>query len=473
MGCLHTLLGERTTHKTAPSPEVPWRPAPSEVPRYAPSPIPPTIPPDLLESKERLTLTKIVDIALRNSPDTRAAWSDARAAAAALGSKKGAYYPEVDGNGNVSYQKGLAAGGISYELTTYGPTAELNWLLFNFGGREATVEEARQALLAANWTHNSTIQNVVLNVEQAYYQYLSAKALAKAELATVKEAQTNLDAAQERHKVGVGTIADVLQAKTALSQAQLTLETIRGQIQTTRGALATAMGLPANISFDIDLPPEGLPLAHISEEVDHFIEQAQTKRPDLAAARSLASQAEVHVRTVKAVRYPSLLATANIGRTFYENTGSHADTSLAGLQLQIPLFNGFSREYDILKAEGQAEAAKAHLASLEQAVVLQVWTSYYNFKTAEQRVRSSEDLLESAKQSYDVALGRYKAGVGRILDLLSAQGGLENARAERISAYTDLFLSLAQLAHDTGSLWAAAEPFKGTPPSDSETRGTP
>ena len=474
IGCIHTVLGARTTHRTAPSPAEPWKPGPSEVRQYTPSPAAPTIPQDLLELKEHLNLTKVVDIALRNSPETRATWSDARAAAAAVGSKKGAYYPEININGELSYEKASAPGGkVTYEQTTYGPYAELNYLLFNFGARKADVEAARQALLAANFMHNATIQNVVLNVEQAYYQYLSSKALVKAEEATVKDAQTNLDAAQERHKVGVGTIADMLQAKTALSQAQLNLATIRGQVQTTRGMLATAMGLPANIGFDIDLPPEGLAITQIAEEVEQFIEEAKIKRPDLAAASSMALQADAHVRSLKAARYPSLMATGDIGRTFYEHTGNHADPSLAALQVQFPLFDGFSREYEVLKAEAEAEAAKAQLTSLEQTVVLQVWTSYYSFKTAEQRVMTSQDLLESAQQSYDVALGRYKAGVGSILDLLSAQRLLENARAERISAYTDLFLSLAQLAHDTGNLWAAAEPFKGTSPLDSEARGTP
>ena len=84
--------------------------------------------------------------------------------------------------------------------------------------------------------------------------------------------------------------------------------------------------------------------------------------------------------------------------------------------------------------------------------MLEVWTSYYNLKTAEQRVRTSEDLLQSATESYQVALGRYRAGVGSILDLLSAQSALEGARAQRVQAKSDWFVSLAQLAHDTGTL---------------------
>jgi outer membrane protein TolC len=75
---------------------------------------------------------------------------------------------------------------------------------------------------------------------------MAAKALLMAQQANLKDAQTQLEAADERHAVGVATIADVLQAKTALSRARLALQATQGAIQSTRGALATAMGLPAD-----------------------------------------------------------------------------------------------------------------------------------------------------------------------------------------------------------------------------------
>ena len=118
----------------------------------------------------------------------------------------------------------------------------------------------------------------------------------------------------------------------------------------------------------------------------------------------------------------------------------------------VPLFTGFSQRYNVEQARADQESAQARLSSLEQQVVLEVWTSFYNLKTAEQRVRTSEDLLKSATESYRVALGRYKAGVGSILDLLSAQSALESARAQRVLSNADWFVSLAALARDTGML---------------------
>jgi outer membrane protein len=120
----------------------------------------------------------------------------------------------------------------------------------------------------------------------------------------------------------------------------------------------------------------------------------------------------------------------------------------------MPIFTGFSHGYDVKASEADRDAARARFESLEQAVILQVWTSYYGFKTAETRLETTADLVKSATQSHDVALGRYQEGVSSILDLLTAQSSLEAARAADVQARADWFVSLAQLAHDTGTLGA-------------------
>ena len=158
---------------------------------------------------------------------------------------------------------------------------------------------------------------------------------------------------------------------------------------------------------------------------------------------------------MKARAYPSINGTANWGSTYYGTTALYKDNYSGGLLFSVPLFTGFSQHYNVQQARADEQTAQARLKRLEQQVVLEVWTSYYNLKTAEQRVRTSEDLLKSATESYQVALGRYKAGVGSILDLLSAQSALEGARAQRVQANSDWFVSLAALARDTGTLNAS------------------
>ena len=242
-----------------PAPNKEW--TPPAPPRDTLPATPSSFPSDLLTRVNTLTLGDVVDLALRNNPQTQISWANARAAAAAYGGSKSLYYPTIDGEIGVTHLKSSPTFSNDSVLrpsltqTSYGPTLTVSWLIADLGGRAGTIESARQALIAANWTHNATLQNVVLAVESAYFNYMANKGLVESEKLSVKEAETSLQSTQQRQHVGLATIADVLQAKTALSQATLTLETTEGDLETTRGALAAAMGLPANAPYDVDAAP--------------------------------------------------------------------------------------------------------------------------------------------------------------------------------------------------------------------------
>ena len=453
-GCAHLSTSRAVEKRTSPSPAVPWNPPPAARAEQKPTP-PPEIPEKYRKEKTVLALPEVIDIALRNNPVTKTSWAQARSAAAVVGEKEAAYFPEIDLGGSVTRQKSTTFGGAStFFQTTYGPTASLSWLLLDFGGRGGNVEEAKQALWAAGWTHDAAIQNVVLQVTSAYYGYGNAKELLVAEEASLKESQENYDAARARHDAGVATIADVLQAKTALSQDELALETVRGQIETIRGELATALGVPANIPVDTADLPRDVDVQGVTASIDALIGRAQKERPDLGAARAEAEKARVHVGTVRSERLPVVSAFGSAGRLSYASPSGvpYRTTYSGGLQLSLPLFDGGRRAFDVRQAREDAAAAAAQAQTLEQQVILQVWTSYFAVRTAAQQVRTSRDLLESATQAEQVTAGRYRSGVGSILDLLTAQRTLAQARAQDVQARSSWFQSLAQLAHDTGAL---------------------
>jgi len=130
-GCAPGLPGPGGGAPAAsPAPHVPWTPpSPSAAPT-APQPGLEQIPPDLAQRLRQLTAADVVDLALRNNPTTLQAWANARAAAAAYGASRGAYFPEVDASGSITHVKTAATGGrVAVTQTTYGPSATLTWLL--------------------------------------------------------------------------------------------------------------------------------------------------------------------------------------------------------------------------------------------------------------------------------------------------------------------------------------------------------
>jgi outer membrane protein len=453
--------------RTSGAPETLWTP-PAKAEKPPVGLLAPQIPPGLQASRQRWSLVNLVDIGLSNNPLTRAAWDNARSAAAALGAAEGAYLPLIDVTVNASKMQGAFAGGrFIVNQTTLNPEATLSLLVFDFGAREFTIQAARRALEAANWAHNSVIQNVILQIESAYYQYLAARALLKAQEANQKSARVNYEAATDRHEAGVATIADVLQAKTAVSSVELEIVTTEGLIHTLHGQLADAMGLAASTEFEVaDQLPDEVPAQAVGEQVDLCIRDAESRRPDLAAARALVLAAQANVRKARAGFFPTITAGANYGKIYYRNQALSNTTYSFGLTLDLPIFTGLLREYQYVQAKLAAESAKDQLIEVERQVDLDVWTSYYGVKTAEQRLRTANDLLASAAASYDVALGRYKEGVGSILDLLAAETQLESGRVQVIQAKADWFLALIQFTHDTGTL---APPASGPKPGATPT----
>lgn len=431
------------------------------------------VPPDLEQRIQHLTLGEVVDIGLRNNPSTRLSWANARAAAAAYGSERGAYFPTIDGDVTATRLKTVASQGRSaVTQSVLNPSLSLSYLLFDFGGRSGNVGTARNELIAANFTHNATLQGVVLQIQSAYFQYVANRALLEAQRTTEREARTNLSAAEERHRVGVATIADVLQARTAASQAALVTQSTEGDLQTSRGALALSLGLPANIPYDVDSAAGQVPVALLADSVDTLIARAIDARPDLAAAQAEFEASRAQISVARGNRLPSLVLNGTGGRTYTSSLTQGGNTYTVSLGLRIPLFAGFSRIYDQRQAVALADAAAARADALGQQVVFEVFRSYHALQTAARRVRTTGDLIASAEQSSEVALGRYRAGVGSVLDLLAAQTALADARAQQVLARLEWNISLARLAHDTGildarggnSLRLAPDSIPTTPP---------
>jgi len=413
------------------------------------------LPAEFMARRDSLTLADLVDLSLRNSPDTRLAWENARASAAAYGSARGLAYPQIDGSmGITGLQNPATQGRQSVQQVLYIPSVSFNWLVLDLGGRSGAIGAAREALLAADWTHNAVISDVVLRTARAYYDYIGFRALLAAQVTTLEEQKVNLAAAEDRRRVGVATISDVLQARTAVSQALLTVQTTEGVVRTARGALATAAGFPATTDLDAEaLIGRHGDIAEVADSVDTLVKHALDNRPDLAAAQATYAAAQQRTRVVKSARLPSISVSGAAGRNIILSTGGGGGNFYSlGFSLAVPLFNGFSWEYNTREAEALAEVESARTASLAQQVTYQVFAAYEAQRTATQRVRTSAELLASATASAEATRARYKEGVGGLIDLLAAENALADARAQQVQAHLQWYSALVQLAHDAALL---------------------
>lgn len=396
--------------------------------------------------KAPLSLPDVVERALCNNPQTREAWANARAQAAQVGVSGSAYLPSINATGSLTHNETSSA---TYNQQNVG--LSLGYLLYDFGGRDATLENAKQVLAAVNATQDATIQSVFLSAVLAYYQLFATQAAVDSTKQAEKSSLESFNAAAARYGVGAGTPADKLQAQTAYSQAVLNRIRAEGDARNAQGSLANVMGLDANQALEIAPPLARTPDEQFEEDVARLIEEARKNRPDLAAAEAQIKAAQANVEAVKASGMPSVSLTTNLNHND-TTLSSTANSSALGVSVSIPLFTGFNTTYRTQAAQAQVETRTAQRDRLSQQVALDVWRAYQGLITQTQSLKTSTGLVASASQSERVALGRYKAGVGNILDVLTAQSALASARQQNIQALYGWYTARSTLAQAAGQL---------------------
>jgi outer membrane protein len=392
-----------------------------------------------------LSAVDAVDLAICNNPKTHEQWAAARFQAAQLGLASSAWLPEIAARASATR--------LRNDLGTYTQNAAaltLSYLLYDFGARDADIESARQLLSGAVLTQDATIQRLFLSTLQAYFAAQATVAAVESNRLAEKSAQESFSAAETRYQVGVGTPADRLQAQTALSQARLNRIKAEGDSRNALGLLANQLGIDPRRQILMPVPAFATVDAEFDLEIDALMAEAASRRPDLRAAEAQLKAAEATIDSARAQGRPSLSLGA--GPDWQETDGVSRHGSSLGVTVNIPIFSGFETTYRIRAAQAQRDVKSAQREQLQQQVALDVWRTYQNLKTATETVKTTADLVASASQSERVALGRYKAGVGTVLDLLAAQSALANARLQRIQASLDWNVSRASLAQAVGSI---------------------
>lgn len=454
--------------RTSPAPNQPWspdQPLPA-VPARGPMP---AIPVDL---RGPLSLAELTDLALMLNPKTRQAWLQARAEAAAVGIESADDWPQITGlySHRIGRQISGTTGAPVPVGTVHGPSVSLSYVLYDFGQRNADIEAANYRLLAANLAQNRVLQEVANQVEQAYYRVLAFDYLVRASQESLKNFETALDAAQRRRSSGLATAGDEYRAETQVGQARLVLSRNEGELSKARGQLANAVGLP--VSFPLQLKPvsEKPLVSEITQSMDALLEKAKTNRPDLIAAEARARAARANARSVSKAGLPSLEFVTTAGRVLFTNSGlvpgtgsppvtpaqaqvqrPEQDVYQFGFNLRIPIFSGFRDTYSVRRAQDLAEQAESARDQLVSQAELEVWQAFFDLQTAASSVASTANLVKSATESAAAAAARYKAGVGSLLDFITAQLDDTNARVQEIQSYLDWYSALARLNFALGA----------------------
>jgi outer membrane protein TolC len=394
-----------------------------------------------------LSLVEVTEAALCHNPQTREVYANAKVQSAQVGVARSLFFPSVTDTLSVTENKNRTT---NYSNATNRIVA--SYLLYDFGSRDANFENANQLLRAASASQNATVQTVLLTAVNAFYQVHANRAILNASIETERLSQESFKAAEAKYIAGVATPADKLQAQTSFANATLTKLRNEGTLKVAYGNLANVMGAPANINFQIaDSKLDDIPEL-VDQDIDALIEQARLQRPDLIASEAQLKASLAKIEAVKADAKPKVRIDAS--NQYDENLlgQTSQNTSQLGIFLSIPLFEGYKPTFLIRSAEATAELNASKRDQLKLQVSLDVWTAYQNLKTANESITASNILLLSAEESSRLALGRYKEGVGNIIDTLNAQSALANAKQQKIQSVLSWNIARTTLAQSIGVL---------------------
>ena len=413
-----------------------------------------------IEPDKFYSLADLIDVAQSHNPETRVAWENARAQAAAVGIARSELFPTVAAVALADVHRqqiGFEGRFFRQTIPVYQVSLDLNYTIFDFGARRGRINAERARLLVANFGFNDVHRQLIFDVSHAYYRLLNAQGQEEAAGANLVNAQTVQQAVEERLRNGLATLPDVLEARSATAQAQYDLQAVLGAKEIARGDLVTALGAPASTPIRVQPLTEVPTPESIAETVQQAIDNALEHRPDLQARVAEIHLAKAERQEARAAFYPSLTTTVSpSAQSLYllQQTlpWGHAAGLNGGMNLSLnwTVFDGGARRSRLAQAEARIRQAKAKLSATREQIEDEVWTAYSNLNTAFRQRQAAAALVTAATQSYSAALESYSYGVRNFLDVTNAQRVLAQARSTDVLARTQVLTALAEVAFRTG-----------------------
>jgi outer membrane protein len=457
--------------QTSPAPGLGGTPTPGQPPAALPPPapgFPERLPPSPLMSPDLpvMTLDQLIQIGLDNQPRIRSAQAALEGADARLGIARSGYFPQITATMLYARQTSNVASGVSATSGNINPrrvsndsvdrqdfTSRLSQNVFDSFRREWNVQAARDDQNAAQFDLSTTQQDVVLNIQTAYYNYLLARRLVDVNQEAVRRNIQSLERAQGFFEVGTRPRIDVTRAQVDLANAELALVRARNAVAVTFVALNNAIGVPEHpfyrVPDEVEIPPQAVKPEELVPTLEQSTRIALENRTELRALRARILSAEASLTLAKRNFLPSISADFNWSYRGQELPWA-PNWSLGGT-LTVPVLNPplFSQ---VNQAAANLASAQASEEITAQNIVLEVQQSFVDLVAARERIRSAEVLLESARENLALAQGRYQVGVGPLIDVTDAELALTQAESEHIQAIVDFKTSEARLRKAMGLL---------------------
>jgi outer membrane protein len=359
--------------------------------------------------------------------------------------------PSVNGQASHNYSFGRALDQNTYQFYNQTLLSDYFYLggsapVFNGLQNYNSIQKNKYAVLAGNEDLQNIKDNVGLNVALAYLQILLNK-----ELVTANENQLNITLQQiEKTKklVDAGSVAkgNLLQIEAQASQEELSLITVKNQLETSYLNITQLLELKTPGGFEVVVPEITVdPNSIIAGNIDEIYQIAEKNRPEIKSSEMMLKASEYDLKISQGARSPqlSLNYSLNTRYTYISNFPSNSSFSNQiknnnnegiGLTLSIPILNGWQVNKSISNSKLNVENSKYSLEGTRKQLYKNIQQAYTDAVAALKKYNSSIKAVTSTEESFRYTEQKFNVGMVTSVDYNAAKSQLLNSQSDMAQA---------------------------------------
>ncbi len=403
---------------------------------------------------KEVNLTELIPLALDHNPTIDIAKQQFNQSTGQLTQAKSGYLPRLTVNAGVAqtHIKDLIP---EDEDTVLGTNLSASQLIYDFGQTTGLIDSSKYNREAARSNLEQNLQDVVFLVKNSYYSALERIHLVAVSEQAVSTYEQHLYRARKYFEAGVRTQIDITNAELELANAQLDLLRTNSRVKTALVKLEQVIGIKPN-GGDYTLKTDDKPLANLADNMpvlagplDQLLDTASKNRPGLAQLEQLLKSAGASLKQARGEYWPTLTADA-----FYDgyDTNLHVlnDQWQVGAGLTWELFSGFETEGRVAESKGRMMEISSSKHELELAIIQDVTDSFLRAEEHRDSVKIAQLAMKLAKRNLELAEGRYKAGLGDMLEFNDGQLNYTRSQSDLVANYFAYLISLARIDRAVG-----------------------
>lgn len=347
----------------------------------------------------------------------------------------------------------ISSGGLTASrlLQHAGMGVQISQLITDFGHTQNLVASSKLNEKAKLADAEASREDIVLATDEVFYQAIEAQATLRVAEQTVAARQTLVDQVSALTSAKLKSDLDLSFAQVNLSQAKLLQLDAQNNLDATKASLDAVLGYDHPTNYTLVAGTE--PLATLPPDVGTLIAAAIQNRPDLQSLQWNEQAARKYSRAQHEQLLPTINALGMVGKTPI-GSSQYFPTDwygAIGVNMSIPIFNGFRYSAEASQASYEAKAATERTRDLRDQVVRDVRTAWLNANAALQRVTVTEELLRQSDLALNLAQTRYQLGLSSIVELSQAQLQQTQAAISNANARSQYGFALSNLRFQTGT----------------------